>query len=72
MERQYQMYLKESRLAEISRKQTEMEKEEEKLFFFDRLNEYESRKEQKKKEWRKTFPPQNWKGRITLKPRKNL
>ena len=57
----------EARREEVARKRAEMAEKEERLFFFDREKEREREEATKYEEWRKTWPKNNWKSKITLK-----
>jgi small subunit ribosomal protein S27 len=72
LERQYQILQIEARKGEVLRTKKEMAEKEEKMFFFEREQEYERTKESSKLRWRKTLPKYNWKGRITLKPKETV
>ena len=62
------MYEREQRLQTIENKKKEMKEREEKLFFFDRFEEFEVAKADKELAWRKKLPSRPYR-RITIKPK---
>lgn len=67
LERQLAVLTAEARREEVMRKRAEMAEKEERLFFFEREADYERAKTEKWEKWRKTWPKNNWKSKITLK-----
>ena len=68
LEKQYEMYLIESRKEEIARKKRELEERERKLFFFENEAKWDSEQDEKVARMRRTATPKTWQ-RITLKPK---
>ncbi len=70
IKRQFEMYKREARREAVARKSRELAEKEERLFFFDRQEEFELLKEERELAWKKKLPPRTWTPRLTLKPRK--
>merc|ERR1712073_205093 len=75
LENEYKLLMKRSRLEAIQQTKEELAREEEKLFFFENLDKLELEKEEKQRQWRRTFPARNWslpgyfsKSRFVTKP----
>jgi len=60
LRRQYEKLQRAARIEAITQTKLEMEKEEQKLFFFDDWDRYEMEKEEKVQAWRRTLPKTNW------------
>jgi len=72
LERQVEAYRNEARREEVTRRQKEMVGQEEKLFFFDRQEEFEQRKEEREINWKIKLPPRTWTRRIKLKKKESV
>lgn len=69
LDRQYQLYLKNSKIQQLDQKKKTLQEQEERLFFFDNYEAMEKAKRAKFVEWRKTWPKRTWANLITLRPR---
>jgi len=75
LHKEYQKLVKRGRIEAIEQSKQELDREEEKLFFFDNFDKFEQEKEEKVQAWRQTFPSRTWsqkdyfrKGKYVPKP----
>jgi len=60
LERQYDLMQREGRIEAIQQTKASLQQDEEKLFFFDNLDNFEMEKIEKFNAWRRTLPRTNW------------
>ena len=66
LERQYQEFLKESRIKELESVAKKMAEKEKELFFFDNYDQMEKEKAEKYAAWRRTWPRRTWARQINM------